>query len=91
MSSGSRALPGYEADKKRRLGVDADQPHRINYKRFARADAALTRNKHECDRRTGAPCGVKLWHGPAAIFAGQTLTGNPLPAVALNLFIPLSE
>jgi ATPase subunit of ABC transporter with duplicated ATPase domains len=27
----------YEADKKRRLGVDADQPHRIKYKRFARA------------------------------------------------------
>jgi ATP-binding cassette ChvD family protein len=26
----------YEADKKRRLGVDADQPHRIKYKRFAR-------------------------------------------------------
>ncbi len=27
----------YEADKKRRLGLDADQPHRIKYKRFARA------------------------------------------------------
>ena len=27
----------YEADKKRRLGVDADVPHRIKYKRFARA------------------------------------------------------
>ncbi|HSS14604.1 MAG TPA: energy-dependent translational throttle protein EttA [Rhizomicrobium sp.] len=27
----------YEADKKRRLGVDADTPHRIKYKRFARA------------------------------------------------------
>jgi len=27
----------YEADKKRRLGVAADQPHRIKYKRFARA------------------------------------------------------
>ena len=27
----------YEADKKRRLGVYADQPHRIKYKRFARA------------------------------------------------------
>ena len=27
----------YEADKKRRLGVEADQPHRIKYKRFARA------------------------------------------------------
>jgi ATP-binding cassette ChvD family protein len=27
----------YEADKKRRLGVVADQPHRIKYKRFARA------------------------------------------------------
>ncbi|HEY1708775.1 MAG TPA: energy-dependent translational throttle protein EttA [Rhizomicrobium sp.] len=27
----------YEADKKRRMGVDADQPHRIKYKRFARA------------------------------------------------------
>src|SRR5215469_8480645 len=27
----------YEADKKRRLGVDADQPHRLKYKRFARA------------------------------------------------------
>jgi ATPase subunit of ABC transporter with duplicated ATPase domains len=27
----------YEADKKRRLGVDADQPHKIKYKRFARA------------------------------------------------------
>ena len=27
----------YEADKKRRLGIDADQPHRIKYKRFARA------------------------------------------------------
>ncbi|HEX3429649.1 MAG TPA: energy-dependent translational throttle protein EttA [Rhizomicrobium sp.] len=27
----------YEGDKKRRLGVDADQPHRIKYKRFARA------------------------------------------------------
>jgi ATP-binding cassette ChvD family protein len=26
----------YEADKKRRLGMDADQPHRIKYKRFAR-------------------------------------------------------
>lgn len=26
----------YEADKKRRLGVDADQPHKIKYKRFAR-------------------------------------------------------
>jgi ATP-binding cassette ChvD family protein len=26
----------YEADKKRRLGIDADQPHRIKYKRFAR-------------------------------------------------------
>src|SRR6202051_1094447 len=27
----------YEADKTRRLGADADQPHRIKYKRFARA------------------------------------------------------
>ncbi len=27
----------YEADRKRRLGLDADQPHRIKYKRFARA------------------------------------------------------
>jgi ATP-binding cassette ChvD family protein len=27
----------YEVDKKRRLGIDADQPHRIKYKRFARA------------------------------------------------------
>jgi sulfate-transporting ATPase len=27
----------YEADKKRRLGMAADQPHRIKYKRFARA------------------------------------------------------
>jgi ATP-binding cassette ChvD family protein len=27
----------YEADKKRRLGIDADVPHRIKYKRFARA------------------------------------------------------
>jgi ATP-binding cassette ChvD family protein len=27
----------YEADKKRRLGIDADQPHRIKYKRFKRA------------------------------------------------------
>jgi ATP-binding cassette ChvD family protein len=27
----------YEEDKKRRLGLDADQPHRIKYKRFARA------------------------------------------------------
>ncbi len=27
----------YEADKKRRLGLEADQPHRIKYKRFARA------------------------------------------------------
>ena len=27
----------YEADKKRRLGVDADQPHKLKYKRFARA------------------------------------------------------
>jgi len=27
----------YEADRKRRLGIDADQPHRIKYKRFARA------------------------------------------------------
>jgi sulfate-transporting ATPase len=27
----------YEADKKRRLGIDAEQPHRIKYKRFARA------------------------------------------------------
>ena len=27
----------YEADKKRRLGMNADQPHRIKYKRFARA------------------------------------------------------
>jgi len=27
----------YEADKKRRLGIDADQPHRLKYKRFARA------------------------------------------------------
>jgi energy-dependent translational throttle protein EttA len=26
----------YEADKKRRLGLEADQPHRIKYKRFAR-------------------------------------------------------
>jgi hypothetical protein len=26
----------YEADKKRRMGVDADQPHKIKYKRFAR-------------------------------------------------------
>ncbi|TAM95136.1 MAG: energy-dependent translational throttle protein EttA [Rhizobiaceae bacterium] len=26
----------YEADKKRRLGIDADAPHRIKYKRFAR-------------------------------------------------------
>jgi len=26
----------YEEDKKRRLGIDADQPHRIKYKRFAR-------------------------------------------------------
>jgi ABC-type dipeptide/oligopeptide/nickel transport system ATPase subunit len=27
----------YEADRKRRVGIDADQPHRIKYKRFARA------------------------------------------------------
>jgi sulfate-transporting ATPase len=27
----------YEADRKRRLGMDADQPHRIKYKRFTRA------------------------------------------------------
>src|SRR4051795_7838865 len=27
----------YEADKKRRLGIEADQPHRIKYKRFVRA------------------------------------------------------
>jgi sulfate-transporting ATPase len=27
----------YEADRKCRLGIDADQPHRIKYKRFARA------------------------------------------------------
>jgi len=27
----------YEADRKRRLGMDADTPHRIKYKRFARA------------------------------------------------------
>ena len=27
----------YEADKKRRLGIDADQPHKIKYKRFTRA------------------------------------------------------
>lgn len=26
----------YEADRKRRLGVDADMPHRIKYKKFAR-------------------------------------------------------
>lgn len=26
----------YEADKKRRLGMEADQPHKIKYKRFAR-------------------------------------------------------
>ncbi len=26
----------YEADKKRRLGMDADQPHKIKYKRFSR-------------------------------------------------------
>ncbi len=26
----------YEADKKRRLGLDADQPHKIKYKRFTR-------------------------------------------------------
>ncbi len=26
----------YEEDKKRRLGIDADQPHRLKYKRFAR-------------------------------------------------------
>ena len=30
----------YEADKKRRLGMDADQPHRIKYKRFARGLSA---------------------------------------------------
>jgi ATPase subunit of ABC transporter with duplicated ATPase domains len=27
----------YEADRKRRLGMDAETPHRIKYKRFARA------------------------------------------------------
>jgi ATP-binding cassette ChvD family protein len=27
----------YEADKKRRLGIGAEQPHRIKYKRFARS------------------------------------------------------
>ena len=27
----------YEADRKRRLGIGAEQPHRIKYKRFARA------------------------------------------------------
>ena len=38
MSNGSKAtIQDYEADKKRRLGIDADQPHRIKYKRFARA------------------------------------------------------
>jgi len=26
----------YEVDRKRRLGIDADQPHRIKYKRFTR-------------------------------------------------------
>ncbi|MCB1760853.1 MAG: energy-dependent translational throttle protein EttA, partial [Gammaproteobacteria bacterium] len=26
----------YEADRKRRLGVEADQPHRIHYKRLKR-------------------------------------------------------
>jgi len=27
----------YEVDRHKRLGTDADQPHRIKYKRFARA------------------------------------------------------
>jgi ATP-binding cassette ChvD family protein len=27
----------YEVDRKRRIGIDADQPHRIKYKRFTRA------------------------------------------------------
>jgi energy-dependent translational throttle protein EttA len=27
----------YEADKKRRLGADADQPHRIRYKKLTAA------------------------------------------------------
>jgi hypothetical protein len=27
----------YEADKKRRLGSDADQPHRIKYRKLVRA------------------------------------------------------
>ena len=36
-SNGSKAIiQDYEADKKRRLGIDADQPHRIKYKRFKR-------------------------------------------------------
>jgi len=26
----------YEADKKRRLGADADQPHRIKYRKLTR-------------------------------------------------------
>ena len=40
----------YEADKKRRLGVDADQPHQIKYKRFARALEAIAR-RAAYDRR----------------------------------------
>jgi hypothetical protein len=27
----------YEADRKRRLGADADQPHRIRYKKLTKA------------------------------------------------------
>ena len=27
----------YEADRKRRLGIEADQPHRIKYKKLTRA------------------------------------------------------
>jgi ATPase subunit of ABC transporter with duplicated ATPase domains len=27
--------PEYEADRKRRLGIEADQPHRIKYKKLA--------------------------------------------------------
>ena len=35
----------YEADKKRRLGADADQPHRIKYRKLVRADERNLRDR----------------------------------------------
>ncbi len=71
----------YEADKKRRLGADADQPHRIKYKVCARLTARLAASPTpSCGAASAAAVLrgelVEMLHqrGDAAVVLGQECT-----------------